>query len=196
MVESEVTFHFEYVDDPQFKNISSNESEEFLTKWGIWQNSTFQKYRYDNLFSHLQIDLFLKDFLNDPMVRKSCPPLREIASEDIKKINFTELKTNAMNMSYFDKFKEANIITDQNYIKKTYEEYHEGIQIADLLKQALLIEESENYDLYTEDEKKEFLFHVFKRLAIGGSVCQYEDYATDYLELTKRIYKDLLWYEM
>ena len=58
--------------------------------------------------------------------------------------------------------------------------------------QMLLLEDSDNYDLYSEGERSEFLFHLFKHLCLGGSVCQYEDTTEPYLNTTKAIYKDLI----
>jgi len=75
------------------------------------------------------------------------------------------------------------------YILKDFEEKCEDIIIQDKLKAALLIEETEFYPIFSEDCRNEFLFHVFKRLVIGGSLCQWEDYVTEYLRITKLFYK-------
>jgi len=54
------------------------------------------------------------------------------------------------------------------------------------------MEESESYLAFTEAERKEFIFHIFMRLAIGGGMCQYEDLIEPYLNATKLFYKDLV----
>ncbi len=54
------------------------------------------------------------------------------------------------------------------------------------------MEESEHYTAFVEKERNEFIFHLFSRLCIGGAVCQYEDYVTEYLNTTKLLYKDLV----
>ncbi len=36
----------------------------------------------------------------------------------------------------------------------------------------LLMEESESYTIYSEDERKEFLFLLFKHLQLGGRINQ------------------------
>lgn len=61
--------------------------------------------------------------------------------------------------------------------------------MSDDLKQSLLREESEYYTIYPEEMRNEFLFHVFQRVVIGGSLCQYEDYIQDYFKVTKALYK-------
>jgi len=60
------------------------------------------------------------------------------------------------------------------------------------LRRTLILEDSEEYTAFTENEREEFIFHLFSRLCIGGPVCQYEDYATAYLDTTKALYKDLV----
>ena len=56
----------------------------------------------------------------------------------------------------------------------------------------MLIEDSDNYDIYSDKERNEFVFRLFKHLAIGGIICQYEDTIQPYIDATKSIYKDLI----
>jgi hypothetical protein len=35
-----------------------------------------------------------------------------------------------------------------------------------------LMEESDHYDVFSEKEKEEFLFRIFKHLCLGGDICQ------------------------
>ncbi|EGV95538.1 Uncharacterized protein C11orf70-like [Cricetulus griseus] len=57
--------------------------------------------------------------------------------------------------------------------------------------QVLLMEDSEKYEVFSPQEREEFLFCLFKHLCLGGSLCQYEDMLKPYLETAKLIYKDL-----
>ncbi len=45
---------------------------------------------------------------------------------------------------------------------------------------------------YSDEEKQEFLFQLFRTLAVGGTMMQYEDMAEPYFETAKGIYKDFL----
>ena len=58
--------------------------------------------------------------------------------------------------------------------------------------QMLLVGDSDNYNIYSESERAEFLFLLFKHLCLGGQVCQYEDNVQPYLDFTKLLYKDLI----
>ena len=55
-----------------------------------------------------------------------------------------------------------------------YDNYVEDITISDKLKQSLLVEDSEFYSIFSEKERDEFLFHIFKRIVTGGALCQYD----------------------
>ena len=56
----------------------------------------------------------------------------------------------------------------------------------------LLLEDSDHYDIYSDTERDEFLFRLFKHVCLGGAVCQFEDVVQPYLDTTKALYKDLI----
>jgi hypothetical protein len=95
-------------------------------------------------------------------------------------------------MSFFDRLKEAEITTETGYIRKEPDEYIDNVQLCDRLRYALALEESEFYELFSEDDRKEFLFHILMRCALGGGVCQMEDNIQPYFEQALRVYKDFL----
>ena len=44
----------------------------------------------------------------------------------------------------------------------------DGLEISDMLRECIFMEESENYTLFTEEERNEFLFKIFNTLIFGG----------------------------
>lgn len=58
----------------------------------------------------------------------------------------------------------------------------------------LLLEDSDNFECYSDNERDEVLFKLFFHLVIGGPICQYEDTIQPYLDVTKSLYKDLIKY--
>lgn len=57
----------------------------------------------------------------------------------------------------------------------------------------MLFEESQYYPIVHEDQyQNEFLFRVFQHIVLGGAMCQYDDNILEYLDITKRLYKDLI----
>ncbi|KAG7189382.1 hypothetical protein KM043_017029 [Ampulex compressa] len=99
-----------------------------------------------------------------------------------------------LNMSFFNKLKdpENGVIHNSGMIAKRYDEEINGILISDNLRGMLLDEESDEYNLYSEEDRKEFIFKIFQLLVLGGTLCQYEDSLDPYLNVTKDIYKDLI----
>ena len=66
----------------------------------------------------------------------------------------------------------AGIVRQSQSIVKCYDEMCGDIVVSDELRKMLLLEESDNYAVYSEKERSEFLFQIFKHVCLGGSVCQ------------------------
>lgn len=71
------------------------------------------------------------------------------------------------------------------------EDVVDEITVADKLKEAILMEETENYPIF-DTIRNDFLFLLFSHITLGGSLCQYEDTVDAYLETTKLFFKDLV----
>lgn len=208
--EENLKYIFTAIADPShYSNIFSKENFEILEKWGLIQNMELVKFRFNLNFELKDLDKFLKDLFNDKNVKSNFQPLNLVTVEPdkskkensygfytpgvIEHFKFNKLSTRCTNLDIFDTVYESDICNKETgYIKKDFDDYEDDIQISDKLKQALLKEESEYYCAFSEEMRKEFLFHIFKRIVIGGSLCQYEDTIYEYLNMTKSFYKDLV----
>ena len=155
------------------------------------------KFRFNTSFELKDLQRFLKDLFNDPIVKKNFPPLTLIILPDeqkeIENFKYKVLNTQATNMDLFDPIYENDIVTlDTGYIHQDYDQVVEDITVSDKLRQALLVEDSEPYGVFNQDQRDEFLFHIFKRIVIGGSLCQYEERIEPYMEMTKDFYRDIV----
>jgi hypothetical protein len=188
---------FQIVTDPSsYSNIFTKENFKTLEKWGLTQNMELTKFRFNTSITLTDIDRFLKDLFNDPTIKKNFPPISKIIPEEgdeIKNIKYKILRTSATNMDIFDKIYENNLASQETgYIFQDYDIYIEDITVSDKLKQSLLVEDSEAFSVFDDNTREEFLFHIFSRIVIGGSLCQYENTVFPYLEMTKCFYKDLV----
>lgn len=95
-------------------------------------------------------------------------------------------------MDFFDRLQEQGIVRESGNIRKCFDEFYEDFVISDELRKVLLLEEAETFPIFTDADRNEFIFLIFKHLCLGGQVCQYEDDINPYLETTKTIYKDLI----
>jgi hypothetical protein len=55
-----------------------------------------------------------------------------------------------------------------------------------------MMEDSDNYCLFNENDRNQLLFRLFSRMCVGGGMCQYEDEVTPYLDAVKGLYKELI----
>lgn len=195
-MEENLNFVFTAIDDPShYSNIFTKVNFQTLEKWGLIQNMELIKFRFNQNLDLKDLDKFLKDLFNDKSVRNNFKPIEYIYANLDKKnqidsIKFKKLSTRCTNLDLFNVLYESGIVTgDNGYIQKDFEDYLEEIHISDKLKQALLMEESEHYCIFSEENRNELLFHIFNRLVTGGSLCQYEDHVGEYMDMTKSFYK-------
>jgi len=74
-------------------------------------------------------------------------------------------------MEFFDVLYKNDICVESGYIKKEFDEYVDDMQLNDRLRYSLAFEESEYYLAFTPEMRKEFIFHLFKRIVLGGGLC-------------------------
>ena len=183
-------------DQSSYSNIFTKENFKTLEKWGLTKNMELIKFRFNTSITLNDIDRFLKDLFNDPIIKKNFNPISQIIPEEgeiIKNIKYKLLRTNSTNLDIFDCIYENNLVTPETgYIHQDYDIYVEDITISDKLRQSLLVEDSEPYLIFNDNVRDEFLFHIFKRIVIGGSFCEHDNIIFPYLDMTKCFYKDLV----
>ncbi|XP_065888835.1 cilia- and flagella-associated protein 300-like [Dysidea avara] len=171
---------------------------DLFTKWGL-QWMQLKTFYYNQHMKPYQKDDFVKDFFKDPLVNSHvqvvsrahqwCPlGLRD----QITKTTAETVPATSLSMSFFDRLTSAGIVRQSGSIVKCYDEMYGDIMISDELRKMLLMDDSDNYDVFSEEDRSEFLFKIFKHVCLGGSVCQYEDDVPPYLDTTKMLYKDLV----
>ncbi|KAJ3190929.1 hypothetical protein HDU67_006061, partial [Dinochytrium kinnereticum] len=113
----------------------------------------------------------------------------------VTKITQEEPLHTITSLSFFDRLKPPTPhapLRPDGQIKKCLDEYVDGFVVSDELRKCLLMEECESYDLFSKADRREFIFMLFKSVALGGRLCQFEDEIGAYLETTKKLYKDLM----
>ena len=70
--------------------------------------------------------------------------------------------------------------------------YVDGFEINQEMGKVVLMPESENYDVFSDDDRKELIFKIFQHLTLGGPLNQYEDSIGPYFDTTKAFYKALI----
>lgn len=144
-----------------------------LSKWDLLRGMKYYQFRYDKFYHKGDVNDFTRDFFDSSDVCQA------LGMTQVNSYKSTILKASVTSMSFFDKLLErTDIIRSTGQIVKCMDDYHYGFHVQDTLRDVLLNEDNEieleNGHVFTEDEKEEFLFVIFKHLAIGGSLCQFE----------------------
>merc|ERR1712061_831735 len=115
-----------------------------------------------------------------------------VSSPGQVRVRWEKMGTKVVSMSFFNKFEDCGAIGSSGHIRGCMESDWEEVPIINRVREAILVEESELYDAFTEQDRKEFLFKIFSHLVFGGASNQYEDHVEEYFKVTKNVYKDLL----
>ncbi|KRX02988.1 hypothetical protein PPERSA_03079 [Pseudocohnilembus persalinus] len=180
-----ISYIFEQINNPVLEDKTF---KEYLSKWGLQQSIRVQSFRFNQKYDDLSHIQFFKDFFNDQAVKAGTGVYN---SKTVQEIKLEKLKCTQVKLDMFQNLKEFDIVSGDN-IKQCIPDYYEEIEICTNLRQALLVEESEYWEAFTEEQRQEFLFKVFSLLYIGGGMCQYDDQLSVYLEWTKFLYKNLI----
>ncbi len=94
------------------------------------------------------------------------------SASDIDEVCVEAVPCTILNMGFFDRLTTGQIVRESGSIRKCFDEVCNDIVISDELRKLLLVEDSDNYCLYNEEERDELLFKILKHVALGGPVNQ------------------------
>merc|ERR1712193_188801 len=114
-----------------------------------------------------------------------------MGNKDRLRVRYTECATKEVSLAFLRQLEDAGCVSSNGHIRGRPEEDYEGVPIYDQVRETLFQEESEMYDTFSTEDRKEFLLHIFKRLVVGGALNQYEEYIEPYTSMTKEFYRDL-----
>ncbi|KAG5327726.1 CF300 protein, partial [Pseudoatta argentina] len=197
-MEIESKFTFVPLNEKAYVGINDKITQEYLCKWGLKGNFVIQNFSFNEQFQQYHKYHLADAFFKDNTVAKALLSKQGSAwvRQDIQasSVQIKQVPCSILSMSFFDKLKDPDnrIVYNSGTICKRYDLQIEDFLVSDNLRGMLLDEESEEYNLYSEYEKNEFVFRIFQMLVLGGTLCQFEDVIQPYLDITKKIYKDLI----
>lgn len=196
---------FTHVPD-QFPWLADRETCERLKKWNLDSTSRFETFRYNDYFdvkhagddanSAFLLALFNSSAFREHMRVTDANKQWSSVAGGVTGVEHSRQTCTVTNMGVFDAvYGRDGVLVSQksDLIRGCIEERYEGVTVADELRRALLLEDDcDNYDMFDDNVRGEFIFRLFRYLCVGGGMCQWEDRVTPYLELVKTIYKSLL----
>jgi len=192
--------------DKAFPSLEAADAKDSLRKWNLDAFQVAKAWRFDQPFSPEQADAFLLDFFSSPSVQGAAPVCvgpggaggagkpacwSELGTVQPGAIKYTRLAATVLRLDFFDRLKDAGIVRGGE-VSKCLDVQCGEVLVSDRLRTMLLDESSEDWEVFSERERSELIFHVLRRLAIGGGMNQWDDAMEPYLNLTRSIYKDLV----
>uniref|UniRef100_A0A667HY58 Cilia- and flagella-associated protein 300 n=2 Tax=Felidae TaxID=9681 RepID=A0A667HY58_LYNCA len=192
------SYYFRFLPQRTFQCLSTQETTSRLRQWSMLGRVAAQAFGFDQTFQAYRKDDFVMAFFKDPNVIPNLKLLSDSSGQwitlgsEVKKIEATNVPCTQLSMSFFHRLYDEDIVRDDGHIIKCLDSFCDPFPISDELRKVLLVEDSEKYEIFSQADREEFLFCLFKHLCLGGALCQYEDVLNPYLETTKLIYKDLV----
>ena len=184
-----------------FPSLQPSATKDLLTKWNLDQYTHARAFRFDQPFTPEATEAFLLDFFASPEVQSAAPvcvgkgnprwgALGAVAGPS--SLKYEKLPTTVLRLDFFDRLSGEDGVVRQGDIMKCFDVQCGEVLVSDRLRKLFLDESSEEWALYSDTERSELIFHVLRRLAVGGGMNQYDDSVEPYLALTKALYKDLV----
>jgi len=189
---SSFTFH---ALESAFPSLQTQPMRDRLLKWNLQPTMVAKAFRYDQAFQPEQLDAFMLDFFNDPSVHEHAPVALNGGSwgrlGKVTAVRKERLASTLLRLDLFDRLEEHEVVR-KGHISGCLDTPCAGLIASDRLRLALLDESSEDWSIFSTTERRELLFHIMLRLAVGGGLNQYEDVMEPYLGACKALYKDLV----
>ncbi|XP_006887381.1 PREDICTED: uncharacterized protein C11orf70 homolog [Elephantulus edwardii] len=191
-------YYFRYLPQRPFPLLTAQETTSRLRQWSMLGRIKAQAFGFDQTFQAYRKDEFVMAFFKDPNVIANLQLLSDSPGQwitlgtEVEKIEAVNVPCTQLSMGFFNRLYDEDIVRDSGHIVKCLDSFCDPFLISDELRKVLLMEDSEKYEIFSQPDRDEFLFRLFKHLCLGGALCQYEDVLNPYLETTKLIYKDLV----
>ncbi|CAJ1084076.1 cilia- and flagella-associated protein 300 [Xyrichtys novacula] len=191
--EFEQTFTFTPLPSKKPSFLQDKDTLALLMKWSMLGRMSAQTFSFDQTFYPYNSEKFALGFFKDPTVVSTLRTTIEGAWAPIDKpvvcVDVEQVPCTQVSMELFDPIYSCGILRPSGHVVKCF---HDIYPDYDELRQMLQEEDSKCYYVIGREERREFLFRIFKHLCIGGELCQYEDMVDPYINTTKLIYKDLI----
>jgi hypothetical protein len=130
-------------------------------------------------FRYVYRSFFVKDFFKDPTVLSTLKMFTksgewQLLNQPVHDIRLEQLSTNVLSLEFFDRLVDNKVVREGGQIRKCIDEYKDEFIISDelrkvntqpssivyfiLCKKVMIMDEDESYDMFSEQDRKEFIF--------------------------------------
>jgi len=140
--------------------------ESNLRKWDLSSGSKICRFRYEKRHHKLAAEEFLMEFFNDETVQSTLQVLGDgrewVPCKPVTGVTCQVAPSDLVSLEFFDRLSTCDpmIVREKGSIVKCMDKYVDGFAIQDMLRDMLLSEESENAELFSEEEKGQLLYRL------------------------------------
>uniref|UniRef100_A0A1B6JYI8 Cilia- and flagella-associated protein 300 n=1 Tax=Homalodisca liturata TaxID=320908 RepID=A0A1B6JYI8_9HEMI len=187
-------YTFIHLPDRTCKALEDKDVRDYLMKWGMKGNLVVQYYTFNQPFQTHRKEEFVQSFFTDTLVYTTLVYNQSVIGRKVCQVSFETIPCTILSMEFFDRLMDPGngVIRSDKSIIQCAEEEVDGFYVEDNLRNVILNEGSEFYKLFSDSERKQFLWSIFTHLCLGGEWCQYEFSVEPYLMVAKLLYKDLV----
>jgi len=188
-------FTFHYLEKSNFRVNTDRGLHMLFMKWGFGEGMCLGRFRFEQpVETKDDAKRMLQSLLRSGHLARFGVSTVKYKEDFQGQVEMDPISTEETSMDLFNRLDECGAVSEKTgHIRGRLDEYLDnGIIVNSILREVLFMEESELFDVYTKDERMEFLFRIFKHVVIGGATNQYEDMIDDYLKTVKVLYRDFL----
>lgn len=176
----------------EFPSLSSHEAKTRILRWGMEDHLKVIRFKFSGRFRNENATDFLSELFRSPEAGALATSMGSLSVPATSTLAVDKLACTVLNMGFFDVLVSEDLMGENGYIKKCMTERFDSVDVDNLILDMLLNPESENGAVFTSEQKKEFIFHLFATFMVGGVMHQRDDYCNEYLETVRALYKELL----
>ncbi|ETL79372.1 hypothetical protein L917_19989 [Phytophthora nicotianae] len=180
-----------------------------LLQWNLSDTLLLQRFLVHRRLPSEADEALLRELFQDEIVRRILPLPEHLSnnaaprSKDhgsksdicggIMSLNFERLRVSVTSMAFFEQLESAGIVARDGSVRGCIDEDFDGCTAGDLLTEMLANPDSDNCNVFSEEDKKEFIFQLFSALVIGGGALRQADSRVQAYESTTRtLYRALV----
>ncbi|KAG1692691.1 hypothetical protein DVH05_025169 [Phytophthora capsici] len=164
-----------------------------LLQWNLSDTLQLQRFLVHRRLPCEADETLLTEFLQDEAVRRILHLPDSKDPELGSSLQFERLHVTVTSMTFFEKLEAAGIVARDGSIRGCIDQDLDGCTAGDLLTEMLANPESDNCDVFSDEDRREFIFQLFSSLVIGGGALRQADSRVEsYESVVRTLYRALL----
>lgn len=175
--------------------LDNKEIRDYLMKWSMKGNLSVQYYSFNQTYHAHRRDKFVTDFFQSAAVYSTFLYNETAIGKPASSVSIESIPCTVLSMDFFDRLLEPEnsvVQSDRKSIVQCQEDDVDGFVVDDNLRNMILNNNSKRFNIFSESDRKQFIWRLFCHLCLGGEWCQYEFSIEPYLTATKFLYKNLI----